>query len=201
MLPPVDDVCRVDVRVDFSSGPVRISVVSWSEIRNSVQEKMKQSTAVAASPPRTGGGQIWREAAEAPRSVDHRRAVEVGGNVVKAVRQSAGSSACGRTRGPAPLTCLAPRDAQAWRPGAAPLRSGRDRPESTTDLQYSAPGSGAKQVITLALALSEKRERVNQIQTAREHRELRGAVDSETPKRGHRSCLSLFCFNSFSPER
>ena len=36
--------------------------------------------------------------------------------------------------------------------------------------------SGAEQVIALALALGEERDRLDEIQTAREHREVRGAV-------------------------
>jgi hypothetical protein len=65
---------------------VRISVVSWSEIRNSVQEKMKQSTAVAASPPRTGGRQIWRKQPKRPAP-----------SIIAALSRSAGMSSqqCG----------------------------------------------------------------------------------------------------------
>src|SRR5262249_51369816 len=50
--------------------------------------------------------------------------------------------------------------------------------EPTADLQDPAPGAGADKVITLALALGEKRERVDQGQTAREHREIRRGVDA-----------------------
>jgi len=50
--------------------------------------------------------------------------------------------------------------------------------ESTADLQDPAPGRGADNVITRALALGEKRQRVDQRQAAREHREVRRGVDA-----------------------
>ena len=78
---------------------------------------------------------------------------------------------------------LAPVDGHDPTAGRNELRKRRGVvPESATDLQYLMP-SGAKQVITLALALGEKRERVNQKQTGREQREIRGTVDALKPRR------------------
>jgi len=74
---------------------------------------------------------------------------------------------------------LAPVDGYDRTAGRDELRKRRGVvPEPTTDLKYSAPGNGAEQFITLALAVGEKRERVNQRQTTREQREIRGAVDA-----------------------
>ena len=42
-------------KVEILTGTVRIELVSCSDSRNSVQEKMKPKTAVAASPPLTSG--------------------------------------------------------------------------------------------------------------------------------------------------
>ena len=57
---------------------------------------------------------------------------------------------------------LAPVDGCDRTAGRDELRKRRGVvPEPTTDLKYSAPGNGAEQFITLALAVGEKRERVN----------------------------------------
>src|SRR5690242_16522556 len=54
-------------KVEIFTGKVRIWLVKNSESRNSVQEKMKQSTAVAATPPVTSGSttfqKIWNRVA------------------------------------------------------------------------------------------------------------------------------------------
>src|SRR5882724_750353 len=54
-------------KVEIFTGKVRIELVRKSESRNSVHEKMKQSTAVAAAPPVTSGKttlwKIWNRVA------------------------------------------------------------------------------------------------------------------------------------------
>src|SRR5258707_15823188 len=51
-------------------------------------------------------------------------------------------------------------------------------PEPATDLEDPAARRRVEQVITRSLALFEERQRVNQRQAAREHLEIRGAVDA-----------------------
>src|SRR4051794_6234472 len=54
-------------KVEIFTGKVRIVLVRKSDSRNSVHEKMKQSTAVAATPPVTSGSttlrKIWKRVA------------------------------------------------------------------------------------------------------------------------------------------
>ena len=70
-------------KVVIFTGSVRIELVRNSDSRNSVQEKMKQSTAVAATPPRTSGSTTRAEGLQPRRAVDHRRLVDVARHVVE----------------------------------------------------------------------------------------------------------------------
>ena len=70
-------------KVEILTGMVRMLVVSWSEIRNSVQEKMKHSTAVAARPPLTSGSTTRAKHLQAAGAVDGRRLVELHRHVVE----------------------------------------------------------------------------------------------------------------------
>ena len=70
-------------KVVILTGTVRMMVVRNSDSRNSVQEKMKQSTAAAAMPPAHHRQHDAAEGLPARGAVDHRRLVDVLRHVVE----------------------------------------------------------------------------------------------------------------------
>ena len=54
--------------------------------------------------------------------------------------------------------------------------------QAAADVQDSAARRGAEQSKALALALGEERDRLDEVQATREHREVRGAVNVLEPR-------------------